>query len=402
MNYTGATKEARIEHLIQHAGAWKDIPATFDDGDYIDPENVRKWFSKNATPEEKQAFKQAKLSTEGGMHTTDTNKDGVVETVFAGNDWLMMKDKSEEDLLRSVGVDPDRFYVTKSRATAYNNGNKFSIRVEYAPKIAGFDINEYLDKIAAAHLEKPIVKTESHGGINVVLPLHDLHYGMPGVDYDKLLYEAVQYTQLNAVHEMVVILGGDVLHVDSAAGTTTAGTKVGTFGTQMVVDATRFLINLIAGLEVNVDKLRLISVAGNHDLATTQVLLATLEAATGIKFEGGGTVETFGFNLGNVPMVAYHGGGQAKNRIKAADYLKYMSKIHRKQAMLAIEKDVPAHWFTGHIHSEKVYIDGVKIHQVPSIQVRSDYEVSNGWVDSDNHTPLYLFTNDRELGHFYI
>jgi hypothetical protein len=402
MYYMTATKEEKIAHIMSHPGSWTDVAKSFEDGDTLVPESIRKYWSKNSTVEQKEAFKQARLREEGGMHTTRENQDGVAERVFDGQAFTAMKDKSEEDLLRSVGVDPEKFYVTKSYTTNYNNGDKFSIRVEYAPKIAGFDINEYLDKIKAAPIQKPVFTREARGGINAVLPLYDLHFGMPGVNYDKLAYEIEQYLTLESVHELVIVLGGDVLHVDNSHGTTTAGTKVGEFGTQMVTDATLFLMNLIAVASENVDKLRLISVAGNHDLATTQVMLATIKATTGYEFEGGATVETYGFNLGNVPMVAYHGGGQAKNRIKASDYLKYTHKIHREVAMQSLEMDAPIHWFTGHIHSEKTYVDGVKIHQVPSVAVRSDYEVSNGWVDSDNHTPILLFTEDRELGHYYL
>lgn len=385
-----------IEDILNHGEMkWAEIADTI--GYKYGGDSLRKYFSKNATQAQKNELRSMRMSSEDYLQTEKETQSGDMVKVFDGGEWLRIKDKSDEDILRSIGVDPTIFKLDKSYASSYGDGDKFSIRVNFSPKIDGFDINEYVDMIKREITPVPIEKTlHQQTGVNAVLPLFDMHFGMDGIDYTNLLGSIAGELEWRKPDELVIVLGGDFLHWDSSRGETTAGTKVGTFNQDAVYMATRWLIQLINESNQQANTVRLIAVTGNHDLALTQVLLATLEASTGIEFEGRGESETYGINLGDAPIVFYHGGGQTKNKIKPGDFLKFTHNVHAPQAMKSLATGKPVHWVIGHLHSEKTWTDGVVIHQAPSVYLHSDYEVSNGWVDSQNHTKI-LYFNDTDL-----
>ena len=269
-----------IEDILKHGELkWDGIAEAI--GYKYGGDSLRKYFSKNATQAQKNELRSMRMSSEDYLQTKKENQSGDMVKVFDGGEWLRIKDKSDEDILRSIGVDPTIFKLDKSYASSYGDGDKFSIRVNFSPKIDGFDINEYVDMIKREVTPVPIEKTlHRQTGVNAVLPLFDMHFGMDGIDCTNLLGSIAGELEWRKPDELVIVLGGDFLHWGSSRGETTAGTKVGIFNQDAVYMATSWLIQLINEANQQANTVRLIAVTGNHDLALTQVLLATLEAST--------------------------------------------------------------------------------------------------------------------------
>ena len=111
---------------------------------------------------------------------------------------------------------------------------------------------------------------DTRGGL--VLNLQDLHIGLWGTGYVKNLQQRFkslvnESMRLRRIEEVFFVVGGDLVHVDTASGTTTAGTQL---EHQMVphealAEAIRFVVWCVDYLRALGVDVTLAPVRGNHD-----------------------------------------------------------------------------------------------------------------------------------------
>ncbi len=320
-----------------------------------------------------------------------------------GEAFTSIKDKGEAELLEFVGLDPDEFAIKQSGSYFNQYADKTSLRIAFERREKPFDIDLYLDKVNNYEFKQNVTENvlSANNDMYAVLPLYDMHFGFAdSAEYFDKIGGVVAELQARPVKELLIILGGDYLHSETAEGVTSSGTSIDSIDLmQAVTDATNFITAITGATSEYAGKVKVIAIDGNHDRTSSQIMYHTL-SAMGVDIEYTG--EFASYQLGNVPVVMYHGGGVKKNRLKDADYLKFIKAEMPDVLMQSLQTGNDIHWFQGHYHTTTEKTDSLYIHQVPAITKTSGWEKSNGFVGSLNGMKIYYFDEDKQRGVFNL
>lgn len=320
-----------------------------------------------------------------------------------GEAFTSIKDKGEAELLEFVGLDPDEFAIKHSGSYFNQYADKTSLRIAFERREKPFDVDLYLDKVNNYEFTKK--PSESVLSVNnsmyAVLPLYDMHFGFAdSSEYFDKIDEIVEELKARPVKELLIILGGDYLHSETAEGITSSGTPIDSIDLmKAVTDATEFILAITSATAKYAYKVKLMAIDGNHDRTSSQIMYHTLNAM-GVDIEYTG--EFASYQLGNVPVVMYHGGGVKKNRLRDTDYLKFIKAEMPDVLMQSLQTGNDIHWFQGHYHTTTEKTDSLYIHQVPAITKTSGWEKSNGFVGSLNGMKMYYFDENKQRGVFNL
>lgn len=320
-----------------------------------------------------------------------------------GEEFTSIKDKGEVELLEFVGLDPDEFAIKQSGSYFNQYADKTSLRIAFERREKPFDIDLYLDKVNSYEFTKKTSEKvlSANNNMYAVLPLYDMHFGFAdSAEYFGKIERVVEELQARRVKELLIILGGDYLHSETAEGVTSSGTSIdGIDLMQAVTDATNFIAEITFRAMEWADEVKVIAIDGNHDRTSSQIMYHTWNAmGIDIKYTG----EFASYKLGNVPVVMYHGGGVKKNRLKDTDYLKFIKAEMPDVLMQSLQSGNDIHWFQGHYHTTTEKTDSLYIHQVPAITKTSGWEKSNGFVGSLNGMKIYYFDENKQRGVFNL
>lgn len=320
-----------------------------------------------------------------------------------GEAFTAIKDKGEAELLEFVGLNPDEFAIKQSGSYFNQYADKTSLRIAFDRREKPFDIDLYLDKVNSYEFTKNPSENvlSTNNNMYAVLPLYDMHFGFAdSSEYFEKIERVVEELQARRVKELLIILGGDYLHSETAEGVTSSGTSIDSIDLmQAVTDATNFIAEITFRAMEWADKVKVIAIDGNHDRTSSQIMYHTWNAM-GISVEYTG--EFASYKLGNVPIVMYHGGGVKKNRLKDTDYLKFIKAEMPDVLMQSLQTGNDIHWFQGHYHTTTEKTDSLYIHQVPAITKTSGWEKSNGFVGSLNGMKIYYFDENKQRGVFNL
>lgn len=320
-----------------------------------------------------------------------------------GEAFTAIKDKGEAELLEFVGLNPDEFAIKQSGSYFNQYADKTSLRIAFERREKQFDVDLYLDKVNSYEFtQKPSESVLSvNNSLYAVLPLYDMHFGFAdSSEYFEKIGEVVDELKARPVTELLIILGGDYLHSETAEGVTSSGTSIdGIDLMEAVTDATNFITAITSATSEYAGKVKVMAIDGNHDRTSSQIMYHTLNAM-GVDIEYTG--EFASYQLGNVPMVMYHGGGVKKNRLKDTDYLKFIKAEIPDVLMQSLQSGNDIHWFQGHYHTTTEKTDSLYIHQVPAITKTSGWEKSNGFVGSLNGMKIYYFDENKQRGVFNL
>lgn len=320
-----------------------------------------------------------------------------------GEAFTAIKDKGEAELLEFVGLDPDEFAIKQSGSYFNQYADKTSLRIAFERREKPFDIDLYLDKVNSYEFtKKPLEKVLSaNNNMYAVLPLYDMHFGFAdSAEYFGKIERVVEELQARRVKELLIILGGDYLHSETAEGVTSSGTSIdGIDLMQAVTDATNFITAITSATSNYAGNVKVIAIDGNHDQTSSQIMYHTLNAM-GVDIEYTG--EFASYQLGNVPIVMYHGGGVKKNRLRDTDYLKFIKAEMPDVLIQSLQTGNDIHWFQGHYHTTTEKTDSLYIHQVPAITKTSGWEKSNGFLGSLNGMKIYYFDENKQRGVFNL
>lgn len=320
-----------------------------------------------------------------------------------GEAFTAIKDKGEAELLEFVGLNPDEFAIKQSGSYFNQYADKTSLRIAFELREKPFDIDLYLHKVNSYEFTKK--QSESVLSVNnsmyAVLPLYDMHFGFAdSSEYFGKIGEVMEELQTRPVKELLIILGGDYLHSETAEGVTSSGTSIDSIDLmEAVTDATNFITAITGATSEYAGKVKVMAIDGNHDRTSSQIMYHTLNAM-GVDIEYTG--EFASYQLGNVPVVMYHGGGVKKNRLKDTDYLKFIKAEMPDVLIQSLQTGNDIHWFQGHYHTTTEKTDSLYIHQVPAITKTSGWEKSNGFLGSLNGMKIYYFDENKQRGVFNL
>lgn len=320
-----------------------------------------------------------------------------------GESFTAIKDKGEAELLEFVGLNPDEFAIKQSGSYFNQYADKTSLRIAFERREKPFDVDLYLDKVNRYEFTKKASESvlSVNNNMYAVLPLYDMHFGFADSDeYFVKIGEVVDELKARPITELLIILGGDYLHSETAEGITSSGTSIDSIDLmQAVTDATNFITAITSAASEYAGNVKVIAIDGNHDQTSSQIMYHTLNAM-GVDIEYTG--EFASYQLGNVPIVMYHGGGVKKNRLKDTDYLKFIKAEMPDVLMQSLQTGNDIHWFQGHYHTTTEKTDSLYIHQVPAITKTSGWEKSNGFLGSLNGMKMYYFDENKQRGVFNL
>lgn len=320
-----------------------------------------------------------------------------------GEAFTAIKDKGEAELLEFVGLNPDEFAIKQSGSYFNQYADKTSLRIAFERREKPFDIDLYLDKVNNYEFTKKTSENvlSANNSMYAVLPLYDMHFGFAdSTEYFEKIGEVVDELKARPVTELLIILGGDYLHSETAEGVTSSGTSIDSVDLmRAVTDATNFITSITDATSEYAGKVKVMAIDGNHDRTSSQIMYHTLNAM-GVDIEYTG--EFASYQLGNVPLVMYHGGGVKKNRLRDTDYLKFIKAEMPDVLIQSLQTGNDIHWFQGHYHTTTEKTDSLYIHQVPAITKTSGWEKSNGFVGSLNGMKIYYFDENKQRGVFNL
>lgn len=320
-----------------------------------------------------------------------------------GEAFTSIKDKGEAELLEFVGLNPDEFAIKQSGSYFNQYADKTSLRIAFERREKPFDIDLYLDKVNRYEFTQKQSESvlSANNNLYAVLPLYDMHFGFAdSTEYFDKIGEVVDELKARSVEELLIILGGDYLHSETAEGVTSSGTSIDSIDLmQAVTDATNFITAITGATSEYAGKVKVIAIDGNHDRTSSQIMYHTLNAM-GVDIEYTG--EFASYQLGNVPVVMYHGGGVKKNRLRDTDYLKFIKAEMPDVLIKSLKTGNDIHWFQGHYHTTTEKTDSLYIHQVPAITKTSGWEKSNGFLGSINGMKMYYFDKNKQRGVFNL
>lgn len=308
------------------------------------------------------------------IHRQQENQDGSVNSSISEK-VRGKKNLTQEELLEIHHFDPhswqilrvisNEWSVISGKDTCYN----YQSKIQVAPK--KIDMDALVDDIIS-HV-KPFKKADSvtpavDKGIGshqyAVYPLFDLHFdGKHKEMYDSIQDKIIQLIESKQYTKSLIILGGDEFHIDSISSTTTKGTQLETVKVNDMVDETlMFFEPIIQSAYTNSKRLKIISVAGNHDYMSGYFLARLLQAyfkdyliEWDIDLYEHYKADLLGKNM----ICATHGDKGKRNYVSifASKYPELWAKANNREL------------FSGHLHSQaEADLGGLLQHQEPTIK----------------------------------
>lgn len=217
----------------------------------------------------------------------------------------------------------------------------------------------------------------------LVLNLQDLHIGLWGEGYVQNLQErfkqlVTETARLRDVTDALFVLGGDLVHADTAGGTTTKGTdlEMTMEPHEALAEAVRFVVWCVDYLRALGVDVQLVPVRGNHD----RLMSCSAAVAVGQRFH-----ETEGVDILFIEerqyvryedhLLVFTHGDLPKRAVRE------LPQTIQHEARTVIGQTNRTALFTGHLHHAKIVDKKGLIHyQCPTPVPADGYHVKEAFV----------------------
>lgn len=355
----------------------------------------------------------------------DKAEELVEESTVAGDTWTVTRKtdkppRTEADVLRELNADAAEWAVPRWVAKEWEGYAKVkdrdgSERIQVV-KLSGFTATltrrtdvvhtkHFLERLYSEYRKKgpavakfksnPIKKT----GNLTILSVFDHHFGLqawghetgwPSYDLDSATekwWEAVdraaQRASIFTPEKIVLVLGGDLLHVDSRRNMTTAGTiqDVDSRYIKVYKHVRTTVADTATRLAANIAPVQVLCIPGNHDADST----LTMADALGCIFDGHKSVsieqsprsrKVIEWGINGL-MVAHGDNASSQTKLKqlanvfAAEFPDVWGRTRVREVL------------TGHLHTEEVHdYHGCVVRRFPSLSPPSAWASGNHYVGS--------------------
>lgn len=182
--------------------------------------------------------------------------------------------KTPEEIIDLLNIDTDNWKL--SQYWNKQRGDKWLISA-LVTQIKKTEENLLADLISnfnpSYRIVDKIKPNSNFESVSAVLSVQDIHFGKHenrdiGVDYTEAIENLItKSTSIYNLNKLYYVIGGDVLNIDTFAGTTTAGTPIGNYPTaqDMYTEAFDAVYNSIRFMSMYVAELHVVYIPGNHD-----------------------------------------------------------------------------------------------------------------------------------------
>lgn len=315
--------------------------------------------------------------------------------------------KDPQYILEAHGFDPREFELTNAKSSQWNHSNKeHGTSVKYASKITVKPIHVEIDYEEIIELledsktpyepKTPYIVVPKKRYINV--PSFDTHFDGNTLDgYRESLSNTLSYISDGSFEESLLILGGDIVHVDSIKNTTTRGTQMETTDIAGAFDEMEeYYESIIETMLQHSKHTHIMQLNGNHDntlgYAFARVLKKAYSRHENISFDID-LKQRKATMLGNNMIGGSHG-DKAK-----AKYPQLFATEFAQMWASATNREL----FTGHLHHETVKDDGGMLHrQMPTRKEPDTWHKENGFTMASDRFQLVTYTEDTTEKVIYV
>jgi predicted DNA-binding transcriptional regulator AlpA len=370
----------------------------------------------------------------GGPPEFEDSTEGDSRTIKFKSD---VEIRTEADALAYAGVDASRWYVHRMRITAGQTPMRLrkgqdqdgrnladepivvsswwiALELRLILPRPLLDAAESIFARMAAHAPKfpAIVRRPVEDPHLLEINIFDAHFGKlawapeSGEDYDLKLAEKVYADAVidlaakakgYAIDRVLLPVGNDLMHVDSAESATTRGTRVDSDGryAKIFVAAQMAVVRAVETLRA-IAPVDVIFVPGNHDRLSAFTLVRTIDAwfrnCDDVTVDSGPNPRKY-FRYGNCLIGLTHG-----DRESPRDLPNIMAVERPKDWSETVCRE----WRLGHIHRSRVResagvetFQGVAVRWVPSLSGTDAWHHSHGYIGTRRAAEAYLM-NARE------
>jgi hypothetical protein len=300
--------------------------------------------------------------------------------------------RSPEEIIKLLNIDTAKWKLSNYWNKETGSGKWLvSALVTQIKKQPNDILAEVIENIKPVYkpVSKPFINTKFADKVSAVLSIQDLHFGKEGnigiADQFKSAIENLIHRAylVHNLDQVVYVIGGDLLNMDTFNGTTTSGTPVDNEkkAQDAYTDAFDALYWSVNYIKQFCNKLTVIYIPGNHDRLSSYHLAHALEKcfnSEDIEFDTSYAerkVVTYGLNF----FAFEHGDVTKKNT----------ALVYATEFPLAWGNTTYRTCYTGHFHSKKTteYIteneyNGFSIKHLPSLCSTDYWHYHNKYVGS--------------------
>lgn len=271
----------------------------------------------------------------------------------------MTEPRSVEEIIALLKIDTTRWKLSQYWNKEKNGYWQISALISRLP-LQEREENSFLETLEQHKVPKfkprvtPLFIDSSKEKISAVMSLQDLHFGKPGNDdMEKLLLGCVENLLSKAannfqIEELIFVVGGDLLNMDTFLGTTTKGTPVDNAAPAQDVYISAFdaMHKALQLSKQYVSNVKVLFIPGNHDRLSSYHLVHALSRS----FQG---IPGFDFD---------HSYSERKVHLYGDNMFCFEhGDIAKKDTPLVYATEFPQQWgqathrtlYTGHYHKKK-------------------------------------------------
>lgn len=339
------------------------------------------------------------ISTASETKDETYNNDGV-QTSSAILTVLKDEKITPDKLLEAHGFDKDAWDIVNAKSNFWKQTQEttsYQTKISVKPKI-GASVDDLIDKIVEH--KKPYKRLrflQSPSSNYLVIPAMDTHFnGETLPQYEESLQRALDIISSKRWNDTLLILGGDLIHVDNVNSTTTKGTQLETTDLCKAVDeAQEYFETIICCVMEHSNHLQIQYDKGNHDATTGYMLARLLERAYSNQLDVDFNVDLKKYKaymLGNNFIASTHGDKGKANYI--ANFASRFSVMWGNASNHEL--------FTGHLHSFKEEDLGGFIHRQVSTRKPTDDWTDDLGVVSTKFFQLVEYDKNETRAVYYV
>lgn len=297
--------------------------------------------------------------------------------------------KTPEEIISILGIDTKKWKLSQYWNKERSDKWLVSALVTKVVKTKDDYLKDILENFKPEYKPVVVKKQKRHRYVSCVLSMQDMHIGKDGNDdiikqYFASLEQLTESVSSNYfINDLVYVVGGDILNMDTFNGTTTAGTPIDNSDKAYNVYSQAFdaLYQGIRFLKERCEKLHIMYIPGNHDRLSSYHLVHALSKA--IREENivwhSEYAERKVITFNNNFLAFEHGDVNTKNSL-----LVYATEFSEQWGNTKFRT-----LYTGHYHKKKTVeyitedeITGFSIKIIPSLSKTDYWHYHNKFIGS--------------------
>jgi hypothetical protein len=316
--------------------------------------------------------------------------------------------RTPEEIIQILGINTEEWKLSQYWNKEKNDKWLVSALVTRVVKTKEDHLKDILDNFKPNYQPVTVKKQKRHRYVSCVLSMQDMHIGKDGNDdiieqYFASLEQLTESVSNNYfIDDLVYVIGGDILNMDTFSGTTTAGTPVENSDKAYNVYAEAFdaLYRGIRFLKERCETLHIMFIPGNHDRLSSYHLVHALSKA-----------------IQEESIVWHSDYAERKVLTFSNNFFAFEhGDVNTKNSLLVYATEFSEQWgnskfrtlYTGHYHKKKTIeyitedeITGFSIKIIPSLSKTDYWHYHNKFIGSKRAAIIEVHDYDNgKIGEF--